>query len=473
MKRQEDEETRMRIALDRFALGRGERAMSHWELFVKNFTTSSNLNLDQLRLFGLRWREFLNSYCKNSILTDRRYLLRIRILWQYKLPHELTDPSLHPHILYSFLFFLFVFPFPLSTYHQHVIVLHLDFDIAGFQTRHVHDEDVGVEILLHISRSCSHCPCIPDVSASRTGGAWLVAVAVIGGFKDVMEVAEERSVESHQTDIHFELLIFLRISSELKVKKEAFQWWIYRGEEAGEEVGSGKRNEDVLLLQPLHILALISAVSLPLNTNNTDTAYVFVPLSPVLSSLSSVVPALSSALPASSSSFITQQVNHRRLLSHGLMLCKNYGGFGYSKRLLFVKFLTTSSNLNLDQLRLFGLRWRKFLNSYCKNSILTDRRYLLRVRILWQYKLPHDLTDPSLHPHILYSFLLFLFVFPFPLSTYHQHVIVLHLDFDIAGFQTRHVHDEDVRVEILFHISRSCSHCSCIPDVSASRTGGA
>ncbi|KVI01499.1 hypothetical protein Ccrd_020227 [Cynara cardunculus var. scolymus] len=73
-----------------------------------------------------------------------------------------------------------------------------------------------------------------------------------------MEVAEERGVEAHQTDIHFELLIFLRSSSELKVKKEAFQWWIYSGEEEEEEVGSGRRIEDVLYFEQLVYLLYAS-----------------------------------------------------------------------------------------------------------------------------------------------------------------------------------------------------------------------
>ncbi|KAK3041726.1 hypothetical protein RJ639_000650 [Escallonia herrerae] len=115
--------------------------------------SSSNLDFNGLRLLGLRRRQLLDGHRQHTVLTDCRNGLDVCILRQHELPHELTDPPLHPHVLGSLLLFL---PLPLPTYHQNAVVLHLHLDITRFQPRHVDYEHVGIRVLLYIGGCRSH-----------------------------------------------------------------------------------------------------------------------------------------------------------------------------------------------------------------------------------------------------------------------------------------------------------------------------
>ncbi|RXH72993.1 hypothetical protein DVH24_012677 [Malus domestica] len=127
---------------------------------------STDLDLDCLRLLWLRWRQLLNRHSQNPILANSRNRIYIRILRQHKLPHELANPPLHPHVLNPFLLLL---PLPLAADQKYIVVLHLDLYVPGLQPWHVHHEHVGVRVLLDVGWRRGHRLGVAAIAlASRT-----------------------------------------------------------------------------------------------------------------------------------------------------------------------------------------------------------------------------------------------------------------------------------------------------------------
>ncbi|PON71732.1 LOW QUALITY PROTEIN: hypothetical protein PanWU01x14_071870 [Parasponia andersonii] len=140
-------------------------------------------SLNSLRLLRLRRWQLPDGDGQNSILADSGDGIRVGILWQHKLPHELADPPLHSHVLGSFFLLL---PLPLAAYQKHIVFLHLHFDVLGFEPRHVDDEHVRVRVLLHVRRGRRHGLGVPDVSpGGRIEGP--VVGGVVGGVDHVVE----------------------------------------------------------------------------------------------------------------------------------------------------------------------------------------------------------------------------------------------------------------------------------------------
>ncbi|PON95973.1 hypothetical protein TorRG33x02_082210 [Trema orientale] len=157
-------------------------AHTHTSLLIQRLL-SSNLNLNSLRLLRLRRRQLLDGDGQNSILADSRDGIRVGILRQHKLPHELADPPLHSHVLGSFLLLL---PLPLAAYQKHIVFLHLHLDVPGLEPRHVDDEHVRVRVLHHVGRGRRHGLGVPDVSpGGRIEGP--VVGCVVGGVDHVVE----------------------------------------------------------------------------------------------------------------------------------------------------------------------------------------------------------------------------------------------------------------------------------------------
>lgn len=132
-------------------------------------------------------------------MANGRNGIRISILRQHKLPHELADPPLHPDILG--LLFVF-FPLPLAADQKHIVILHLDLDVSGLESRHVDDEDIGIGALLHVGRSGRHGLGVADVGPGRGVEGLL---GLLGEVREVVQCGQQWGLQTHDSEIHSSL----------------------------------------------------------------------------------------------------------------------------------------------------------------------------------------------------------------------------------------------------------------------------